>query len=162
MKHAWYKIHPNSVGYHVIVLQKKQNNDKWSYLPGLAIQLSIITLLKQINPCHAEFIWGNIDTLLPFPSFLNIQMVKSVKILPRKRQRPSWSHIPWWCHQMETFSALLTLCAGNSPVTSEFSAQRTSDTELWYFLWSAPEQTDEYTIEMPVIRDAIMFIMMLL
>ena len=24
--------------------------------------------------------------------------------------------IPWWCHQMETFSALLTLCVGNSPV----------------------------------------------
>ena len=23
----------------------------------------------------------------------------------------------WWRHQMETFSALLTLCAGNSPVT---------------------------------------------
>ena len=29
-----------------------------------------------------------------------------------------------WCHQMETFSALLAICAGNSPVTSEFPAQR--------------------------------------
>ena len=29
----------------------------------------------------------------------------------------------WWRHQMETFSALLALCAGNSPVTGEFSAQ---------------------------------------
>ena len=27
---------------------------------------------------------------------------------------------PWWRHQMETFSALLALCAGNSPVTGEF------------------------------------------
>ena len=27
---------------------------------------------------------------------------------------------PWWCHKMETFSALLALCAGNSPVTSVF------------------------------------------
>ena len=26
----------------------------------------------------------------------------------------------WWRHQMETFSALLSLCAGNSPVTGEF------------------------------------------
>ena len=25
----------------------------------------------------------------------------------------------WWRHQMETFPALLTLCAGNSPVTGE-------------------------------------------
>ena len=31
---------------------------------------------------------------------------------------------PWWCHQMETFSALLILCVGNSPVTSEFPSQR--------------------------------------
>ena len=29
-----------------------------------------------------------------------------------------------WRHQMETFSALLTICAGNSPVTGEFPAQR--------------------------------------
>ena len=31
---------------------------------------------------------------------------------------------PWWRHQMETFSALLAICAGNSPVTGEFPAQR--------------------------------------
>ena len=30
----------------------------------------------------------------------------------------------WWRHQMETFSALLVLCAGNSPVTGEFPSQR--------------------------------------
>ena len=30
----------------------------------------------------------------------------------------------WWRHQMKTFSALLALCAGNSPVTGEFPAQR--------------------------------------
>ena len=29
-----------------------------------------------------------------------------------------------WRHQMETFSALLTICAGNSPVPGEFPAQR--------------------------------------
>ena len=29
----------------------------------------------------------------------------------------------WWLHQMETFSTLLALCAGNSPVTHEFPAQ---------------------------------------
>ena len=26
----------------------------------------------------------------------------------------------WWRHQMETFSALLAICTGNSPVTGEF------------------------------------------
>ena len=30
----------------------------------------------------------------------------------------------WWRHQMETFSALLALCAGISPVTDEFPLQR--------------------------------------
>ena len=33
----------------------------------------------------------------------------------------NWS---WWRHRMETFSALLAICAGNSPVTSEFPVQR--------------------------------------
>ena len=36
-------------------------------------------------------------------------------------QRLQW---PWWRHQMETFSALLVICAGNSLVTGQFPAQR--------------------------------------
>ena len=30
----------------------------------------------------------------------------------------------WWRHQIETFSALLAICARNSPVSGEFPAQR--------------------------------------
>ena len=30
----------------------------------------------------------------------------------------------WWRHQMESFSTSLAICAGNSPVNSEFPAQR--------------------------------------
>ena len=30
----------------------------------------------------------------------------------------------WWRHQMETFSAILAICAGNSPVPGEFPTQR--------------------------------------
>ena len=30
----------------------------------------------------------------------------------------------WWRQQMETFSALLVICAEKSPVTGEFPAQR--------------------------------------
>ena len=46
---------------------------------------------------------------------------------------PVWQHthlhlnstwLSWWRHQMETFSALLAICARNSPVTGEFPAQR--------------------------------------
>ena len=36
---------------------------------------------------------------------------------------PSWQWT-WWRHQVETFSVLLTICAGNSPVPGEFPAQR--------------------------------------
>ena len=32
----------------------------------------------------------------------------------------------WWRHQIETFSALLAICAGNSPVPGEFPTQRRS------------------------------------
>ena len=35
-----------------------------------------------------------------------------------------WYYESWWRYQMETFSALLTLCAGNSSVTDEFPSQR--------------------------------------
>ena len=36
----------------------------------------------------------------------------------------SYMLLAWWRHQMETFSALLSLCAWNSPVTREFPSQR--------------------------------------
>ena len=32
-------------------------------------------------------------------------------------------HYPWWRYQMETFSALLAICAANSSVTGKFLAQ---------------------------------------
>ena len=37
-----------------------------------------------------------------------------------------WLHFAWawWRHQMETISALLALCAGNSQVNGEFPSQR--------------------------------------
>ena len=44
-----------------------------------------------------------------------------------------WS---WWRHQMETFSALLAICARNSPVPGEFPAQRpaTRSFDVFYHL----------------------------
>ena len=44
--------------------------------------------------------------------------------------------ITWWRHQMETFSALLVICAGNSPVTGEFPAQRpvTRSFDVFFYL----------------------------
>ena len=39
--------------------------------------------------------------------------------------------LTWWRHQMETFSMLLSIRAGNSPVPGEFTKAR--DAELWCF-----------------------------
>ena len=39
--------------------------------------------------------------------------------LPEKQK-----HRKWWRDQMETFAALLAICAGNSPVPGEFTTQR--------------------------------------
>ena len=50
-----------------------------------------------------------LDTLAPVPSQ---KMSSKTETNPR------------WRHQMETFSAVLALCAGNSSMTGEFPAQR--------------------------------------
>ena len=45
---------------------------------------------------------------------------------------------PWWRHQMKTFFALLAFCAGRSPVTGEFPAQRPVTRSFDGFFLSAP------------------------
>ena len=47
--------------------------------------------------------------------------------------------LTWWRHQMETFSALLALCAGKSPVSVELPFTKAIDAQLWCFLWSLSE-----------------------
>ena len=44
-----------------------------------------------------------------------------------------------WCHQMETFSALLVRWEGNPTITVEFSL-KASDAGPWCFLWSAHDK----------------------
>ena len=56
------------------------------------------------------------NALLPFYSLL---CSHKSKITMNEITNPTW-----WRHLMETFSALLAICAGNSPVTGEFPAQR--------------------------------------
>ena len=41
--------------------------------------------------------------------------------------------LSWWRHQMETFSALLAICAGNSPVPGEFPTQRPATRSFYVF-----------------------------
>ena len=59
---------------------------------------------------------------------------------------------------METFSSILALFKVIHRWLVD-SLTKASDGELWYFLWSAPEQTFEQTIKTPMIWDAIALIM---
>ena len=43
---------------------------------------------------------------------------------PRRLHVSFKKSVAWWRHRMETFFALLAICAGNSLVTGEFPAQR--------------------------------------
>ena len=45
-------------------------------------------------------------------------------LFPQRHVQTKSLSISWWRHQMETFPALLALCAGNSPVPGEFPSQR--------------------------------------
>ena len=53
-------------------------------------------------------------------------------VLPKRRTNKG---IPWWRHQMETLSALLAICAGNSPVPGEFPAQRPVTRSFYVFFY---------------------------
>ena len=60
--------------------------------------------------------WSRLILILSLPILLR----RNLYIAENLRNHP----ISWWRHQMETFYALLAICAGNSPVPGEFPAQR--------------------------------------
>ena len=59
---------------------------------------------------------------------INHGLVRCVKYIALKlgttKHDDEGGEISWWRHQMETFSALLAICAGNSPVPGAFPTQR--------------------------------------
>ena len=75
------------------------------------------------------FAWEQIHKKCSWTSVTSVQMLIKWSHLPGANEW-MWSLLgdlmltSWWHHQMETFSALLAICAGNSPVPSEFPAQR--------------------------------------
>ena len=76
------------------------------------------------------------------------------KWLDVSMRRTSWLH-----HQLETFSALLALCTGISPVTGEFLSQRPMTQSFGVFFDRRFKQTICETIGAPVVLDAIALIM---
>ena len=100
-----------------------------------------------MHNCYTEFIWGRMITQVNHPDFVNYMNVNCINVSCSQSSvndcacmfpcflfvmtswhgnvfpiiGPFWT---WWRHQMETFSALLALCAGDSPVSGEFPSQR--------------------------------------
>ena len=54
--------------------------------------------------------------------------------------------LPWWCHKMETFCALLAFCVEKLTDNQWIPLTKASDAERWCLPWSAPEKTVEKTI----------------
>ena len=63
------------------------------------------------------------------PKLFNVYMLRSLR-----------HTLSWWRHQMETFSALLAIFAGNSPVPGEFPTQKPMTRSFDVFPWSAPDK----------------------
>ena len=78
------------------------------YLSGL-FRYALSTHSHNIS----EVTMKDIDQIDRYLAITTHQTVNRVHIL-----------LAWWRHQTKTFSALLSLCAGNSPVIGEIPAQR--------------------------------------
>ena len=63
-----------------------------------------------------------------------------------EQRTAAWLPIIWWCHQMETFSALLALCEGihRSPVDSPHKGQW-SGVLMFYLIWTNSWPNDRDT-----------------
>ena len=93
------------------------------------------TLIRQVNSLlsHKIIPWTHGGLKTPYgKSWLNIGSGKG--LVPDRHQVIAWTNVhlslmrstrtipmhTWWRHQMKTFSALLALCSGNSPVTGQW------------------------------------------
>ena len=68
-------------------------------------------------PCHGVILWWK--CIFIGPSMVGAEETSDYHIYGITQNWPD----PWSRHQMETFSALLALDMGNSPVTGEFPSQ---------------------------------------
>ena len=68
-----------------------------------------------------------------------------LQYMPFHQRKPFYSPVrfTWWRHQMETFSALPAISAGNSPAPGEFPAQWPVTRSFDVVFLSAPEWTVE-------------------
>ena len=95
--------------------------------PILLCLASRLVLLSETCPLSCVRTWYGSDGgwRTGWPSPRSGQTSDLQRKPSHRRQNKRWINVfagvflcqPWWRHQMETFSALLAICAGNQPVT---------------------------------------------
>ena len=99
----WYPIQSLNEEIHDVF-----SAHKLGYFPNFSLSVCVCTNGGASQIFHCLFVctdWG-------------ISLILVVSICAHKL----W--YSWWHHHMETFSTLLAICEGNSPVTGEFPTQR--------------------------------------
>ena len=76
------------------------------------------------KPSHDEWSFTYIVIKSWPPSFQSNYVVKRSHNETKFYKSGFENPFAWWRHQLESFSALLAICAGNVPVPGEFPAQR--------------------------------------
>ena len=111
-----------TTGHQWIPLTKTSDAELWCilwYVPEQTVEKTIETAViwDDIPPIMTSLYWvGVLVWVRCWGIILDI-----IKIF---RKHLTHYFMAWWRHQMETFSALLVICAGNSPVPGEFPTQR--------------------------------------
>ena len=97
-------------------------------------QLSVILFLNKLYCRSATIEAPASANLQPHKnSFWNSRSVV-VGQRPNGRDITGQGSNTWWRHEMETFSALLAICAGNSPVTGESHRPETRSFDVFFDL----------------------------
>ena len=74
--------------------------------------------------CRLPIVQVNtVSLLVPVISYYSIPSLACPLVVRAQEKGATGSISPWWRHQMETFSMLLALCEGNSPVNSSHKGQ---------------------------------------
>ena len=85
--------------------------------PALTIKEHLAELVRPVQPVLP------VDKVLPARQVLRDHRAQRV-VSSCQSNCELRIEVTWWRHQMETSSALLAICAVNSPVTGDFAAQR--------------------------------------
>ena len=157
LKNKWLSLYPNTIivkcGQHYFSISKLQWCSRWisphillrMWLLIHALSLSMFSYFSGVH-CPVRYNVSHCDDGSCISADIDCGRYKS-----------------WWRHQMETFSALLTLCEGNPPVTGGFPSQRpvTRSFDV-FFDPRLNKRLSKQLIETPVIWDVIALIMTLL